>query len=465
MANRNAKLIERVLKDFSLGVMNGSGGAKIVTELPKVGEEHTIYELHQNVEPAYNWVAEINYRDFDSEYGLLLVVETYEDMLAKVNEDTHFPEDVECLVYLRAEDRMFVNFVDGESGDMVYIEVPKKSAYTFEINGKYLYVLKSIRVDLGTPEHPLEDPMYWGTLYNGTEFLLDPFSGNDVAFILHQATFDVMGGFIANGNIVHQVSTLPTAQETVTNYLDELIANEGSISVEVDNQVKYNLDSSKTYHWREKPAIPDPIYNFWEYVEDGVEPVYTGELEWENLDFPIYTEIPYQDIFNRSLSKWIFKPEQGGEKVSYWVYTNNVWVNLDNVGEIVMPVTSVGDFGFNNTGLDLKYFDFYINGIKAECVQYGTLVIGEGGEASEEVYPIGYLKGIALPTTESNHYSVEVRFTGTAEQLSGNRALSISVFDRLFESQMIDQITFKNPMTLEFDGLHELVINGMTSTM
>lgn len=320
-------------------------GTIVVTELPQVGEPHTIYELHQNVEPAYNWVAEtnneINYGNFNPEPdGYLLVVETYEDMLAKVNEDTHFPEDVGVLVYLRAEDRMFVNLVDGESGDIVRIEFQKNSAYTFETNGKYLYVLKSIRVDLGTPEHPLEDPMYWGTLYNGTEFLLNQFSGNDKAFILHQATFDVMEGFIANGNIVHQVSTLPTAQEAVTNYLDELIANEGSISVEVDNQVKYNLDSNKIYHWKEKPAIPDPIYNFWEYVEDGVEPVYTGELEWEDIPSGVvFTEIPYQDIFDGNLLKWIFKPEQGGEKVSYWIYTNGEWVNID---EIPVPSTSLG---------------------------------------------------------------------------------------------------------------------------
>ena len=47
MANRNSKLIERVLKDFSLNIStDGEGGAKVVTELPEVGDEHNIYELH-----------------------------------------------------------------------------------------------------------------------------------------------------------------------------------------------------------------------------------------------------------------------------------------------------------------------------------------------------------------------------------------------------------------------------------
>lgn len=45
MANRDAKLIERTLKDFSLGAMSGSGGSVIVDALPAQGKEGTTYLL------------------------------------------------------------------------------------------------------------------------------------------------------------------------------------------------------------------------------------------------------------------------------------------------------------------------------------------------------------------------------------------------------------------------------------
>ena len=132
-----------------------------------------------------------------------------------------------------------------------------------------------------------------------------------------------------------------------------------------------------------------------------------------------------------------------------------------------MPVTSVGDFGFNNTGLDLEYFDFYINGIKAECVQYGTFI---KPEEDAPICPIGYLKGIVLPTVKSNHYSVEVRFKGTTEQVSGLQYLQLSILgfgDNMWSisSNIIKQRNLLDPMTLEFDGLHEILIGCKTDAL
>lgn len=50
MANRDAKLIERTLKDFSLGAMSGSGGSVIVDALPAKGVEGTTYLLRKKDE-------------------------------------------------------------------------------------------------------------------------------------------------------------------------------------------------------------------------------------------------------------------------------------------------------------------------------------------------------------------------------------------------------------------------------
>lgn len=50
MANRDAKLIERTLKDFSLGAMSGgSGGSVIVDALPAEGVEGTTYLLRKTI--------------------------------------------------------------------------------------------------------------------------------------------------------------------------------------------------------------------------------------------------------------------------------------------------------------------------------------------------------------------------------------------------------------------------------
>ena len=45
MANRDAKLIERTLKDFSLGAMSGGGGLAPVDKLPEKGNVGTLYKL------------------------------------------------------------------------------------------------------------------------------------------------------------------------------------------------------------------------------------------------------------------------------------------------------------------------------------------------------------------------------------------------------------------------------------
>lgn len=56
MANRDAKLIERTLKDFSLDAMSGSGGAIYVDELPQEGKENTVYILNNSThEGGINW--------------------------------------------------------------------------------------------------------------------------------------------------------------------------------------------------------------------------------------------------------------------------------------------------------------------------------------------------------------------------------------------------------------------------
>ena len=56
MANRDAKLIERTLKDFSLGAMSGGGGVTPVDKLPEKGNVGTLYKTPDG--NIYSWFHE-----------------------------------------------------------------------------------------------------------------------------------------------------------------------------------------------------------------------------------------------------------------------------------------------------------------------------------------------------------------------------------------------------------------------
>ena len=56
MANRDAKLIERTLKDFSLGAMSGGGGLAPVDKLPDKGNVGTLYKTPDG--NIYSWFHE-----------------------------------------------------------------------------------------------------------------------------------------------------------------------------------------------------------------------------------------------------------------------------------------------------------------------------------------------------------------------------------------------------------------------
>ena len=346
-------LIAETAKEYQ-----GGGGTVVVDELPETGEEHTIYELHEQVEPAYNWVAEINILITDGNFspiqkgGYLLVVETSDDMLEKVNEDTHLQKGTPVFVYLRAEDRMFANLVDAESGNIVRMEFQKNSAYSFELDGTHLYVLKSIH----TGEEITEDVQYYGVLYNGNEVELH--HNQDKAFILRQVTFDEMDNFNATGYKVYQVSILPTAEEVVANYLDELVACGGNLYFEINGVIKFNDVDSDNYHWVQG------LENFYQPWEEGAEPteIYTGALEWENVEDPVYTEIPYQDLFDSNIRMWFFKPGQGGDEVSYWIYANNTWTNTEDIGKPVEQEVVYGELLEGpNFSTDHKFISPYTN--------------------------------------------------------------------------------------------------------
>ena len=87
MANRDAKLIERTLKDFSLNVMSGSGGSstdgfKMKNDFVKVYNDYKINTYLENKEEIDAWLeGAFNYCDFSQ--GFPLTFEDFKDKLKK----------------------------------------------------------------------------------------------------------------------------------------------------------------------------------------------------------------------------------------------------------------------------------------------------------------------------------------------------------------------------------------------
>lgn len=363
MANRDGKLILRTLKNISASIsVDGGGGTKVVTELPEVGEEHTIYELHQNVPPAYNWVVMCTHQmitdDVDFKNDFALIFDTYEQMTSIFsNIDINDSFNIYC--YLRNEDKFYYCYVENSS--LAFAEQEKVASYTFidENDNIRVYVLKSYE-GLDTT-----DNKYYGRLIDNTRVSIDP-ADSERAFILHQATYDWMNYFQSRGQFnFNPVTQLPTAQEAVANYLDELVENEGYITVEIEGQLKWNFDMADNYQWSQE------LENFYQPWEEGGEPIdiYTGPLEWEDVSNPTFDTIPYQAIMKNEVDSWIFQPKKGGELVtSYWIYTNNEWVNIDEIGEldtITIPVKSIdGDPGL----IPLSKIHFYLDNKELDLV-------------------------------------------------------------------------------------------------
>ena len=312
-------LIAETAKEYQ-----GGGGTVVVDELPETGEANTIYELHEQVEPAYNWVAMITYQmqNDNVDANNVFIFDTYEQMVNKINSlRTRTMQISNFGCYVRNEDKLYFYEMGEAEGTWNVQECKKVSNYKFEVfTGNFVCVLRSYE---GLDE---SDNKYYGTLYDGTKIELvchSETSSGTMGFILHQATFEIMEAFTAGASII-PVTVLPTAEEAVANYLDDLIAGNGQLNIDLGGQIKNNSSNTHIYHWNEN--------NFYEYAESDPEPVYTGPLEWYDFDEPIYLEMPYQKLLDGAVYDWLFQPEQGGEKVSYWVYTSNKWVNMNDIG-------------------------------------------------------------------------------------------------------------------------------------
>ena len=332
MANRNAKLIERVLKDFSLNIGSG-GGAQVVTELPKVGEEHTVYELRETSKGAYDWVTYNGYNwkfpPFAEMFETkLFVFDTYEQMVDVLTNITPEISPRNLIVYTRLDDMLYhCGYRKNKWSFSAYNRMAEYEHYVFTIPmGELIgsqYILKSFD---GFDE---EEGCGLGTLPDGTKVKLYSDTG---AFVLRQATFDVIVSEIGTS-----IGTLPSVNELPTVEEGSLTSGgllNGSSVVNFNGKIKYSLDETDNYYY----DYDDGNFRVTGVWEDK-GPLYTGELEWteempDNVKEAFFEEYPYESVINQTIENdvFLFQPKKSGEVVSsYWIYTNGEWVNVDDI--------------------------------------------------------------------------------------------------------------------------------------
>lgn len=346
----------------------GGGGAVVVDELPETGEVNTIYELHEQVEPAYNWVAEITQEMIDNNvYPIpyyqnepyIFIFDTHEQMETVVNQYYKDDNSHRSYCYTRTDDKLYEVYFDGELGLQIN-ECTKTANYSFippHSQHGNIYILKSFDGYDG-------DGNPVGTLYDGVTSVLLGTYGLDAntGFILTQVTDNIYSMLCSCETypVCCKVTEVPVV--TNGNLPSEFYIDGDSYplpAILINDQFKYYLEETDNYTlW---DAGEGGVYFGAKPFEQGAEPErYTGELEWEDglpgwVD-TIYNDIPYNEVLNHDVSDWFFQPEQGGEKVSYWVYANNKWVNMNDIGG-PSPIIKEGSkiiFNLQSTVLNLN---------------------------------------------------------------------------------------------------------------
>lgn len=372
------------------------GGSVVVTELPTVGEPHTIYELQekkvlQSLVPMYNQqMAEDRVLNLNGSY--LFVFETTEEMqntLTSITPDKNYKGET-YLNYITNEDKLIgatymLRIPSG--GDWKFTEATKVSGCKFDVSQifvmedpEYIVILKEY---LGMYPEETETAWYTGRLWNDK---LYTFEKRVTGILLGTPTVGGMAG--------------------------------------CDCQT-------------ELPGMPEK---------------FPSEFVFET--------IPYEQIINHQLyeeGQWIFTPKSEEiTETSYWIYTNDNWFNVDDVGAIVLPVVSYGG-SMKDNGLELSNFEFTVNGHKVECVQYKVYT------TEDRTSYAGYITGISLPTENNTTYSISARFIGESSQISRTDALILKALDET-ESNLLEGLNIlSGTMNLEVTGINTLSIVFMGS--
>ncbi len=376
MANRDGKLILRTLKNISASIeVDGGGGTKVVTELPDVGEEHTVYELHEDKPDDYPWL--LTKIDKSGEYSAtnypIIVVETLEDAQAMEN-----PEHINVVFWVRSESKAYECFV-GKGG--IWVEFNEVDV----VDKVYAGQLGDFAILKDFDYHVTTDTDEEGyTILDGTGHFLD---GSEF-------TYDNEGDAVA--------------PFVLTNATDK----------------KYGLDDNNL----------------------------VGIIDLTNSTIPIpesciVTKIDLSLLNGKFAIGIVFAPQPAHTEISYWIYTNNEWVNMDKTGGTLLGgVYTNGD----NPSLSAD-FDIYYNDTKLEINDYATY------PTTEYAAPTTYATISGLPKLDSQTNEFKLMVHPNVIVDTSRDRLTISVNgEEQYESNWNEQIP--SEISINVSGICQIKI-------
>ena len=410
MANRDGKLILRTLKNISASIeVDGGGGTKVVTELPEVGEEHIVYELHQEVPADFPWLLTMFDRNgvYPHPKFSVIVVETEEQ---NTQEYLKLDGDTNCFVYVKTTNKVyswtigedFYNIEEIVPDDYIYYA----SKYTFAILKDFDY-----HVTKAQPGEEHHDPILDGTghFLDGTEFNYDSESGVPLVLTDAKNPIGLNNHLLGIGNCqnINDTSELPTAKQAVDgNMCDVDGFVDYPIYITLQNKLAYwNETETDTYSWDQRKQ-KFGVVGSTSFVE------YTGELQWDTETISVINKID-ASLLDIGRVIPVFNPQPAHTEVSYWIYSNNEWVNIDEIPDpntVKIGITCTnGDW--NVPTLPLNTITVTYDDVDYRVTQYAETRVPT--EQSDTVTYYGYIE-VPMPTQDSLTHTFKVASTEPA---------------------------------------------------
>lgn len=331
MANRNFENVKRMIANISEDTYKtaeqGGGGVIKVDELPEVGEEHTVYELTQEIAGNFPYL----FTEIDPSKLYLtsdrpvIVVENEEDVNFDNLQMETYPENSYVVVYVTTTNKVYKCY--WYSREVPYADPFEKDEIFPEAEGTYKYPSsKASFAILKDFDYAVDDSgetprlVGVGHFLDGTEFNYVN-SNNVVPLVLTNATNKL---YLLHPNGLYGAfecqfgSSLPTAKEAVDNHM---VAEDGQLiyPIIIDNVACMNSTSGDDYYWDSDQQKFGVIHEEADFQE------YTGPLEWVENIIKVVNKIDLSLINTYS----VFAPQSAHAETSYWYYSNGKWINMD----------------------------------------------------------------------------------------------------------------------------------------
>ena len=429
----------------------GGSGTRVITELPQVGEEHVIYELHMTTPSKFNYVPCV-YTDLEIRY----VFENEEAFRNFVRDfASHYNDHNEFFCYCLSEDELIRVYYDSGSASWTLFDNEEENVFIY--NNERLCICKAT-IDENN-----------ALLLNGKQVHL---GDNDgilyILILIHQVKSKVLCDKDKSGIVVPVMnSALPPCSDgspfgdiSTIDWLSGIVqwvTNDGSIKVAlpyVDG--KYRYDKSENC-----------------YYDSKTEEYYTGEFEWVNIedfnfkdyvDYETYDSIPLNE--GKMDKPFIFDPS-GKQITSYWIYANNEWINVDEtlkfetqektVSPSIETQEVIPDEGYD--GLSKVIVDAVTrtidSNIKAENIKKDVAILGVNGTYEGATYNV--TKSYAY--FPENLASMGVAQIGSNVYLFGGSGANGIIYKFNAKAETINALSARLPQSLYSMGVAQIGSN------